>query len=855
MTWRQARRRTDTPTIAEERNPSSWRWNPLETLFKDARFGFRQLRRNPAFTTVATATLALGIGATTAVFSVVNAVLLQPLPFREPGRLIQLFETEDSPGNFPLSGADYLDWQALNRTLEATSLFSAPIVWNASGPAEPEPVTVVSTQANFFDVLGVMPVFGRTFVSGDDTSGKNRVAIVSRRFLQRHFGNGIDGIGKSVILNNESYTIVGVMPSWLNLQDEADIWTPLDTSPKGVGSRDEHSWYAIGRLKTGISLARAREDLLAISNVLEKQYPNSNNRVHAVLIPLNEVFTGASKTPLLILLGAVTLVLLLACVNAANLQLARATSRRREMAVRSSLGAGRLRLVRQMLTESILLALAGAAIGILGAWRCVRLIESATAIPIPRSHPEIDRSVLLFTVVVSVLVGVSFGLAPALQTSRLDLSRELKAGAGGIMKLSSTRWKLRDSLVVAEISLTFALLVGAGLLLRSYTRLRSADIGMNPHDVLTILVNLPKSKYPTLVARRNLLNRLVDRVRIAPGVEFATVSTEIPLQGETNGYIQVDGQAGPPLSNRLVGWNFITPDYFRTFEILFLEGNTFSPEDIERAAASTQKVAEMNRLAPSGGRQMKTIPGSTIVSVISQSMARAFWQAQNPIGRSFRWNDMTAIVVGVVGDVKEYGIRTKTIPQAYLPLPVALTDTDSVYLTMKSRIAKLTMLETIRQQIRTLDTGLALFRPRSMDEVLASDIQDAGVQAFLVGAFATAALALAIVGLYGVTSYLVNQRTREIGIRMALGAQQSAVLGSIMKKGIRLTTIGMLLGALVAFGLTHFISSLLYNVGPADPLTYAVVAALITIVALGAYYIPARRATTLDPLKALRCEQ
>ncbi len=529
-------------TRAQEQSRDMWQWNSLETLFNDLRFGLRQFRRNPGFTTVAVLTFALGIGATTAIFSVVNSVLLRPLPFKDPARLVQCFETEEAPGTFPLSGADYLDWQAQNRTLAATSLYSYPVSMNASGVSEPEPAAVIKTQANFFHVLGVEPLRGRTFANGEDIAGKNRVAILSYGFWQQHFG-GANVIGKPVVLDDESYTIVGVMPRWFNFQNAADIWIPVDMSPKELGPRGNHSWSAIARLKSGIPLGRARGELLAISERLEKQYPDSNDKVHAILTPLYDTLTNDSKTPLLILLGAVTLVLVVACVNVANLQLARASTRHREMAVRASLGAGRLRLVRQMLTESILLALTGAALGILGAWWCVRLLESAKTIPIPRANPvQVDGAVLLFAVSMSILAGVLFGLAPALQSSDLGLNEELKAGSQSVLSAARSRWALRDALIVAEICITFALLVGAGLLLRSFAHLRSANIGVDAHNVLTTSINLPEAKYGTIAARRRFFGQLMDRMEATPGIECAAVSTEIPLQGGSNGYIHVEGE-------------------------------------------------------------------------------------------------------------------------------------------------------------------------------------------------------------------------------------------------------------------------------------------------------------------------
>jgi putative ABC transport system permease protein len=617
-----ARRRFGNVTRTREESRESWGWHALQTLAQDIRFALRQFRQNPGFAPVAVITLALGIGANTAIFSVVYSVLLRPLPFQNPDRLVNLFETEASPGNYPLSGADYLDWQAQNRTLAGTSLYSWPHPVSASGASEPETALVVNAQANFFHVLGVQPFTGRTFASDEDATGKNHVVILSYGFWQRHFGGDANAIGKPVTLNGESYTVIGSMPHWFNFPATTDAWTPLDMSPKELGPRGNHNWKAIARLKMGVTLNQAQADLLGISRRLEKQYPNSNNNVHAVLTPINDVLIGDSRKPLLVLLGAVMLVLLIACVNVANLQLARATSRHREMAVRASLGAGRWRLMRQLLTESVLLGLGGAMLGSLGAWWCVRLLESAEHIPIPREKPvEIDAAVLAFTIAVSVIAGVLFGLAPARQLSEVNCNGELKAGAQSVLSPGGTRGRLRNALVVGEIALTLALLAGAGLLLRSFAHLRSADIGVNPHNVLTMVFNLPEAKYNSLSSRRQFFDQLVDRANHTPGIVAATVSTEIPLQGGSNGYLKVDDNPDPGLSTKLVGWNWITPDYFRTFEIPLDEGRGFTPADVDRAAQTGMKLFDLYRAASASETPLKVPPDLGLVAVISRSMA------------------------------------------------------------------------------------------------------------------------------------------------------------------------------------------------------------------------------------------
>jgi putative ABC transport system permease protein len=825
----------------------------MGNLLQDLRYGIRMLAKSPGFTALAVITLALGIGANTAIFSVINSVVLRPLPFHEPGRLVALWQTESAPGNFPLTGPDYLDWQAQNHTLEATSLYSWERTANASNAGQTEAVSVNSTQANFFAVLGVQPKIGRAFDAGEDQAGKNHVAVISNAFWRRQFGGRSDVLGKTIKLNEEPYSIVGVLPDWFNFHHATEIWTPMDMTRKALGPRGSHSYRAIARLQPNVSASQAQAELNGITREVAKQNGDDDKFNGAVVVSLTEQLTGDSRQGLLILLGAVALVLLVACANVANLMLARATNRQREIAVRAAMGAGRWRLARQLLTESILLSLTGAALGLLGAFWAVAYLQSAETLPIPRANPiQIDFRVLLFTVGVSILVGALFGLAPAVQSFRLNLSEELKSSAQAVVSPSGARRLLRDALVVGEIAASLALLIGAGLLLRSFSLLRNSGIGVQTENVITMGIKLPNAKYNTLPVRRQFFDQLLDRVQREPGVQAAAVSTEMPLEGGTNGYVTVDGQDDPALATQLVEWNNITPDYFRAFGVPVMQGRIFGAADLERTAVVNLKLDDLYKNDPN----LKTLPPDIqFVAVINRKMAQLYWPKQDAVGKVFHAGGVPVSVIGVVGDVKEWDIRKDVPPQAYFPLTAALDNEGfGVQLTVKTSVAPRGLLAVIRGDVRALDDGLAVFRPRTMDEVVADAMRDTSEQTMLLGIFASLALLLAAVGIYGVMAYVVTQRTHEIGVRMALGAQQYDVLRLVLGEGSRLTAIGVALGLAAAFALTRLLRSLLFGVTASDPVTFAGVSILLALVAMAACYIPARRASRVDPMVALRYE-
>ena len=826
----------------------------MRSFLQDLHHSLRLLAKSPGFFAIAGLTVALGIGANTAIFSVINSVLLRPLPFDDPDRLVRLYETEAAPGNYPFAGPDYLDWQEQNRTFEGMSLYAWYRRCNVSGTGEPESAVAVDTEANFFSVLGVRPLLGRTFVAGEDREGKGRVAVLNYGFWQRHFAGDSRVVGKSIVLNSQTYAVIGVMPSWFNYPQQAEMWTPLDMSPRNLGPRGSHSYMAFGRLKAGVTVKQAQADLAVIAKRLEQQYPNSNEKIGAAVVSMQQQLTRTSREPLLILLGAVALVLLVACANVANLLLIRAGGRRREIAIRAALGAGRWRIARQLLTESMVLSFVGAAAGLAAASWGVNLLRSVRTLPIPLVNPvRIDMTVLLFTLVVAVLTGVLFGIAPALQSSGTTVYEELKSSGHAVLGQGGRRRRLRDAIAVAEIAVSLALLVGAGLLLRTFDNMRRAEIGVDSRNVLTMGISLPEAKYDTLVARRAFFDRLLERLRSSPGVQAASVSTQIPLEGGSNGYITVPGQDNAALRNQLFEMAYITPDYFRAFGIPLLQGRTFTARDEEQAAAVALKATEVFSSSPNP--PAGALKGLSCAAVISRSMARLVWPNQDPIGRTFSIGGSLQVnVIGVAGDVKVTGLRENVAPQAYFPFSGSLDEPGRRELVVKTAVPPMTLVRTIRGEVNTLDSTLAVIRPRTMEDVISDGMQDTSLQTWLLTAFAALAVLLASVGLYSVMAFLVAQRRHEIGIRMALGAERRDMLRFVFGHAMKLIAAGVVAGIGAALWLTRLMQGLLFGVAARDLSTFAAVSLLLTLVALGACWVPARRAMRVDPIVALRYE-
>jgi putative ABC transport system permease protein len=824
------------------------------TFLSDIRFGLRMLARKPGFTAIAVLTLALGIGANTAIFSVVDAVLLRPLPFREPEQLVQLWMTEGSPGSFPMTGQDFLDWRAQNSTFEDMAVYTYQQSFNASGAGEAERAAVVQVQQNFFALLGVEPIAGRAFARGEDQEGQNHVALLSFGFWQRHFGGGADAIGKDLELNGAKYTVVGVMPAWYRLPGVADLWIPIDASPKGLGGRGSHHLRAIGRLKSGIPIEQGRADLKAIAARLLKQFPDSNAGETAIVVPLKEQIVGGTRSELWVMFAAVGLVLLIACVNVANLLLVRSADRKREVAIRATMGASRGRLVRQLLTESVLLSLCGAIPGIALAYVCVKVATSAKTFPIPQPNPVgANWAVLLFALAISVVIGLLFGMLPAFQTSQFKLSEDLKSGGKKAFTASARGRLVRDGLVAVEVGLSLALLAGGGLLLRTFADLRHVDIGVKTENVLTAALELPETRYAHLQDRRVFLERLLETLQAMPGVRGAAASTAVPLQGGSNGYVQIDGMTDESLKNQLVEENYVSPDYLRVLGIPLLQGRGISVADLDETMKSVSGLAELLEKKPVEFPKVHI----EVNAVINQAMADRFWPKQNPLGKTFRMggDSIRATVVGVAGNTRQWGLRVAPIPEAYYPIPFAMAF-GNLGLTVEVLSAGPPegISNEIRSAVRSLDNSLAVYSVRTIPQIVSEAMTDTNYQTILLGALASLALVLAAVGTYGVMSFVVTQRTNEIGIRMALGAGRGQVLWMVLRQGFVMTAAGIAMGIAGTLALTRLLADFLYGVKPGDPLTLAAVCLVMAIVALAACAIPAMRATRVDPSVALRYE-
>jgi putative ABC transport system permease protein len=797
----------------------------METLLQDLRYGIRLLVKRPGFTVVAIITLALGIGANTAIFSVVNAVLLRPLPYPDPERLVTLRSNQSLP--------DLDDIKAQSQAFES---FGGAVMQaqDFTGEAEPLQVQAALVNADLFKALGAKAAIGRTISDDEDRFGGEPVVVLSHAFWQRHFGGEPGVIGKTMPLSGNNYTIIGVMPADFTMpRESADVWAAVRVAnPIAAQFRGVHFLRTYFRLKPGVSIAQAYSEMENIDRWLEKQYPEENKNRRTELIPLHERVVGSTRMALLILFGAVGLVLLIACANFANLLLARAAARQQEIIIRAALGAGRVRLVRQMVTESVLLSVMGGAVGLVLATWGIDLLIALKPANLPRlSAIGIDLWVLAFTFGISILTGIVFGLAPAISASHLNVNESLKEGTRGSTG-GTASYFLRSLLVISEIALALVLLIGAGLLIKGLWLLRSVDPGFKTENILTMRIELPESRYKEIPKQTTFRQNLLDGLNSLTGVEAGMIS-ELPLSGDqlTHNFV-IEGRPPvavgeePELMTRSVGG-----DYFRALSIPLLQGRDFGAQDRS---------------------------DTPMVGLVNESFVREYFPDESPIGARISWARgprtwMT--IIGVVGDVKHFGLNQPEAPAFYSSYAQLNQSWKRwMYMAVRSDMDMATLTAEVKKQIWAIDKLIPVTKVQTMREVMAASIAGQQFNMTLMGIFAGVALVLAAVGIYGVASYSVTQRTREIGIRMALGAQGSDVLRLILRQGAMLAAIGVAIGVVAAFALTRFMSSLLYGVSATDPLTFAVISLVLAGVALVACFVPARRATKVDPMVALRYE-
>jgi predicted permease len=840
-----AQRQFGNQTLLREASRDMWAVRSIETLFQDLRYGVRTLVKNPVFTLIAVLTLALGIGANTAIFSVVNAVLLRPLPYPESGRLAIVWQkyTKRGWGLVPISYPNFAAIREQSQVFENVGAASYG-VFNLTADGDPELLLGMRVSSGLFSVLGVSPTVGRAILPEEDKPGAQRVVILSHGLWQRRFGSDAGIAGKSITLNGVRYTVVGVMPpdfqypppftvtmnSTAIAMPKADLWVPLAMAANqaGVGSRN---FQLIGRLKPGVSQAQAQTEMNAIAGRLEQQYPGPNTGMELSLTTLHEQVVSSVRQALWVLFGVVGFILMIACSNVANLLLARASGRRKELAVRLAVGASRLRLIRQLLTESVMMASVGGALGLPLAYLGCKLLIAINPDKLPRATEiGLNWYALGFTAAVTLLTGIIFGLIPALHASKLDLNESLKEGgrsaAGGV-----SGGRLRQLLVVAEVALSLVLLIGAGLMIKSFVRLLAIDPGFKPEQLLTLRLALPSADYGDQQRQIGFYQQLMQRIERLPGVEAVGAINRLPMTGDAeNAGFAIEGRPPANPNERIYAANrLVNHDYFRALGIPLRRGRVFTAGD----AAGTSGVA-----------------------IINQTAARIFWPNEDPLGKRIRPDRFSPgtwlTIVGVIGDVRHAALGVEPQPEIYWPYPQ--NPDRRIDLLIRTAADPLSLAGAVRSEIWAIDKALPISDVKTMDELLSASVAQPRFYVLLLTAFAAVALLLATVGLYGVISYAVIQRTHEIGIRMALGASPRDVLQLIINHGLRLVLVGIGIGLGGALALTRLMKTLLFGVSATDPPTFTVIALLLAFVALLACWVPARRATKVDPITVLRSE-
>jgi predicted permease len=813
----------------------------IESFIRDAHYGIRILLRNPGFTVVAILTLALGIGANTAIFSVIYGVLMRPLPYKDGNQLVIVHQQAPLAhvDNVPFSVKEVLDYREQNQTLDAVVEHHS-MSFTLLGGAEPQRVQTGVVSANFFDVLGVRPIYGRTFLPGDEEHGSDAVLVLSYKYWQQSHGGDPNIVGRVFQMNNRPHTVIGVLPAIPQYPAEEDVYMPTSQCPtrssdQFIANRNSRMMSVFGRLKPGVPVAQAQADMSTIAAGLQRQYPDSypaNLGYGAVVSPLQEELTRRAKPTFLILLGTAGLVLLIACANVANLTLARLMRREREMAIRAALGAGRGRLIRQLLTESTLLSLAGGLLGLLLAAGGLHLLVNFAARFTTRSGEiRIDGLVLLFTFLVAVATGLVFGLLPAFSTDR-NLTSALKEG-GGRTSASAARQRVRNLLIVAQVAVSFMLLIGAGLMLRSLIKLQSVSPGFDPDRVLAMRVSPNWSKYNAQDQTLLLLRRLLDKVRAEPGVQSAALASTYPLNqlGITNGPFnrgfQIEGHPIPEgeLAPQ-ADFRTASPGYFETIRLPLVKGRTFEETDSEKAMP---------------------------VAVINQSTARHRWGDEDPIGRrvSFDRGQSWTTIIGIVSDVKQYGLDREAADEIYIPLAQSGFANN---LLVRTAADPMSIASLMREAIYAADPDTAIDRVQTLEHVRSDAVASPRLTAILLAMFAGLALIITAAGIAGVMALSVSQRKHELGVRLALGATPAKVIRMVIGQGMSFVLVGLSIGVAGALLLGRLMSALLFAVQPTDPLTFVAVSAVLVVVAAAACFVPARRVTSIDPMIALRSE-